>query len=42
MEPTESAIIFVDPSTDTYNTVLSSAKENCTNGIVSGFPLIDI
>jgi hypothetical protein len=37
-----SAITFTNPLTDSDNTVLSSEKENCTHGIVSSFPLVDI
>jgi hypothetical protein len=42
MEPTESAITFTNPSTESDNTVLSSEKENGTHGTSSSFPLVGV
>jgi hypothetical protein len=41
-KPTESAITFTNPSTDSDNTVLSSEKENCKHGTSSSFPLVGV
>jgi hypothetical protein len=42
VEPTDSAIAFTAPSTDTENIVLLSKKENCTHGTICSFPSVGI